>query len=115
EKLEDNARVVVAGDESAAALMTNDEIFGFHLIERLARGARRNAEIRRDFKFARDRLARLPCPVIDAPHKHIARLPVERAKAERVASFHAGHALQRLAQLTLDLYLIEEFEPDKTR
>ena len=109
EKLKDNARVVVAGDESAATLMTNNEILGLHLVERLARGAGGNAEIGRDFMFARNGLARLPCPVVDAAHEHIARLPVERTEAERVASFHAAHALQRVAPLTPDLYLIEEF------
>src|SRR5690348_2508504 len=76
EELKNNARIVVARDEGAAPLMADDQIFRLHLVERFARGARRNPEIGCDFELARDRLPRLPGAIVDARDEHVTRLPV---------------------------------------
>ena len=85
EELEQDARLVVAGDEGALALAAHHESLGFQFVERLADGALRHAEIGGDLELARQRRARLPFAVDDALDQEIARLAVERAESERLA------------------------------
>src|SRR5882757_4138407 len=82
EELEQDALFVVTRYERAASLATNHEAFRTQLVERLAHGARTDAEPGCDLRLARQQLTGRPAAVAQALHQEFFDLPVERSIAE---------------------------------
>src|SRR5271163_2029251 len=72
EKSEQHARLIVLGDEGAATLLPNNEIFRSQGRECLAHRALTDADLGGKFHLARQRLPRPPAAVDETLHERIA-------------------------------------------
>jgi hypothetical protein len=104
QKAELRERFLMGGDEGPLALPAHQQVFRRQFVDRLADGALADLEARREFQFARDRLAGLPLALLQSLHEQRLDLLVERQEHRIARSFrgrrtggiggHAGNALR---------------------
>jgi len=82
----------VAGDEGSLALAPHEEVFGDHLVDRLAHRSLADAEAQRQYAFARNRRARRPFAFFEAMRDEPLDLPIKRAESRRGRAGRTVHA-----------------------